>query len=207
MIVYRPANTRGLLDWPWITSRRTFSNNTYWDPKYMNYGSLKVINDDILQPGKMVPNHEHKNYDILGYIVEGKLEHTDNLGNVTYAEPGDVQHMWCGDSIWHTEKCISSTPARYLQLWMIPNKQEPQPRYSIVKRGINFELLNLTLNNNMKIYCGNLNKNFTIVPNGKSYLYIVSGSVDQYGEGDGLEIYDQSFNANFNAHVILFDNC
>ena len=81
----RPANTRGEMKKSWITSLRTFSNNDYWDPRYMNWNCVKVINDDTQQPGGMVPNHEHKNYDILGYVVEGELEHTDSLGNVNRA--------------------------------------------------------------------------------------------------------------------------
>lgn len=207
MIKHRPAVTRGLLDWPWITSRRTFSNNTYWDPKYMNFGSLKVINDDILQPSKMVPNHEHKYYDILGYIVEGELEHTDSLGNKTTAKPGDIQHMWCGSSIWHTEKCISEIPARYLQLWFTPENKPETPSYRILKKNINFDRLKIELNNNVEIYCGVLKGQNTFDIIGKAYMYIVSGNVNNYQEGDGLEIYSNTFSADFDAHVILFSNC
>ena len=77
----------------WITSLRTFSNNDYWNPRYMNWGSLKVINDDTQQPGGCVPTHEHKNYDIFGYIVSGTLKHTDSLGNNVVAQAGQIQHI------------------------------------------------------------------------------------------------------------------
>ena len=79
-MIIRRANTRGIAKTRWIESRRTFSNNQYWNPKYMNWGPVKVINDDILEPGYTVPNHQHKHYDILGYLVEGALEHCDSNG-------------------------------------------------------------------------------------------------------------------------------
>jgi redox-sensitive bicupin YhaK (pirin superfamily) len=142
----RPANTRGKMKRSWIESLRTFSNNDYWNPKYMNWNCVKVINDDTQQPGGMVPNHEHKNYDILGYVVEGELEHTDNLGNVVRAQAGQIQHMWCGKSIWHTERCVGDTPARYLQIWITPNRDlNTEPFYNIYNKSAKFERLNILL--------------------------------------------------------------
>lgn len=208
MIKRRPAETRGFLNWPWIQSRRTFSNNSYWDPQYMNYGSLKVINDDVLQPDKMVPNHEHKYFDILGYLVEGELEHTDSLGNVTRAKPGQVQHMRCGSSIWHTEKCVSDTPARYLQIWFTPAKQEEKTYYEIVNKDLEFGPLTVDILTSATLYSGVLDGDHTLKTTKKSYLYVVAGTVDDLKEGDGLEISQDFFTAHFTqAHVILFNDC
>ena len=137
-MILRPSNTRGILtSQSWIQSRRTFSNNSYRDPRYTNFGSLCAINDDILWPGYTIPKHEHKNLDILGYMIEGELEHWDTLGNLSRAKPGNVQHMWCGKSIWHTEKCVSEKPARYLQIWFKQDHKDTQPFYQLYTRNDN----------------------------------------------------------------------
>ena len=206
----RPANTRGFLDVGWIQSRRTFSNNSYWDPKYMNWGNLKVINDDIQQPGNMVPNHQHRNYDILGYLVEGELEHKDSLGNTVRAVAGQIQHMWCGKSIWHTEASVGSVPARYLQIWITPRVtlRDSDPYYEIIDKdtGI-FGPVDIDLKQRMRIQAGWLDGTHTLnISN--AYIYVVSGTVKGNGfelnEGDGAEL-SSNLTADFNAHIILFE--
>ena len=206
----RPANTRGFLDVGWIKSRRTFSNNSYWDPKYMNWGNLKVINDDVQQPGNMVPNHEHRNYDILGYLVEGELEHTDSLGNVQRARPGQIQHMWCGKSIWHTEASVGSVPARYLQLWITPKDslKDSNPYYKIIEKDPDtYGKIAVDLQQDMTISAGWIRNNTTIKTS-NAYLYVVEGTVQgnnfDLQEGDGAEL-DSDLTASFNAHIILFE--
>ena len=205
----RPASTRGHLQAGWIKSRRTFSNNSYWDPKYINWGNLRVINDDIQQPGNMVPNHEHKNYDILGYMVEGELEHKDSLGNTTRAVPGQIQHMWCGSSIWHTEASVGTVPARYLQLWITPKQelQNTEPYYEIIAKDPNvYGPITVDLQQDLQIQAGWLRGTHTLnISN--AYIYIVSGHVIGNGfrlnEGDGAEL-DAGITADFNAHILLF---
>jgi len=206
----RPANTRGFLDVGWIQSRRTFSNNSYWDPKYMNWGNLKVINDDLQQPGNMVPNHEHRNFDILGYLVEGELEHKDSLGNVQRARPGQIQHMWCGKSIWHTEASVGSVPARYLQLWITPKDslKDSNPYYEIIEKDPDtYGIIPVTLQQDMTISAGWIRNNTTIKTS-NAYLYVVEGTVQgnnfDLQEGDGAEL-DSDLTASFNAHIILFE--
>ena len=204
----RPANTRGRMKKSWIESLRTFSNNDYWNPKYMNWHCVKVINDDTQQPGGMVPNHEHKNYDILGYVVEGELEHTDNLGNVTRARAGQIQHMWCGSSIWHTERCIGDTPARYLQIWITPNRDlNTEPFYNIYNKSAKFERLNILLKQNITVSGGILEETVT---SQNSYLYVVSGSCIVDGtvltQGDGAELTQPTeISPLDNPHILLFE--
>lgn len=204
----RPANTRGVMRKSWIQSLRTFSNNDYWNPRYMNWHCVKVINDDTQQPGGMVPNHEHRNYDILGYVVEGELEHTDSLGNVTRARAGQIQHMWCGSSIWHTERCIGDTPARYLQLWITPGWDlNTTPYYEIYDKPARFERLNILLKQNITISGGLLEEPVT---SQNSYLYIVSGSCTANGvvlnQGDGAELTEfTEIKPLDNPHILLFE--
>jgi redox-sensitive bicupin YhaK (pirin superfamily) len=205
----RPANTRGHLQAGWIESRRTFSNNSYWDPKYMSWGNLRVINDDVQQPGNMVPNHEHKNYDILGYMVEGELEHKDSLGNTVRAVPGQIQHMWCGSSIWHTEASVGTEPARYLQLWITPkdNLKDTDPYYEIIEKDPNiYGPILVDLHQDLTIHAGWL-KGRTTLNTSNAYLYVVEGSITgsnfTLNEGDGAEL-DADITADFNAHILLF---
>jgi quercetin 2,3-dioxygenase len=206
----RPANTRGFLNAGWIRSRRTFSNNSYWDPKYQGWGNLKVINDDVQQPGNRVPNHEHRNFDILGYLVEGELEHTDSLGNKNRAVPGQIQHMWCGSSIWHTEASVGATPARYLQIWITPKVtlRDSNPYYEIVDKDPKvFGPIDIDLKQNMRVQAGWLTGTHTLNTS-NAYIYIVEGTVlgndFKLEEGDGATL-NSSLTADFNAHIILFE--
>ena len=175
----------------------------------MNWGNLRVINDDVQQPGNMVPNHEHRNYDILGYVVEGELEHTDSLGNVNRAVPGQVQHMWCGSSIWHTEASVGSVPARYLQLWITPKDEhrDSNPYYEIIEKGPEFGPIAVELKQAMTISAGILTET---IASTNSYLYVVSGSCLVNGillqEGDGAELNNDTILPVDNPHLVLFEN-
>jgi len=206
----RLAKTRGHLNVGWIQSRRTFSNNSYWDPRYMNWGNLKVINDDIQKPNYYVPNHEHRNYDILGYLVEGELEHTDSLGNRVRAVPGQIQHMWCGSSIWHTEASVGQVPARYLQLWITPKQEyfNTQPYYEIIdKDPAVYGPIVVDLKQDMQINAGWIKDITTLAVPNRAYLYVVEGTVTGNDfvltEGDGAELYTD-LTATFDAHILLF---
>lgn len=212
-MIIRPANSRGIFDSGWIRSSRTFSNNSYWDPRYMSYGNLKVINDDLQQPDNMVPLHQHLNYDILGYMISGTLEHTDSLGNRQIAVPGQVQHMWCGSGIWHTEACISAIPARYIQIWITPKEEykDTTPCYELIEKDMtSYGLIPVSLKQDMKIHAGQLNGDKTINIVRTAYVYVVSGEINgtdfTLKEGDGAEL-DSDLIANFDAHILLFEEC
>jgi redox-sensitive bicupin YhaK (pirin superfamily) len=207
----RPANTRGYLNVGWIESRRTFSNNSYRDPRYTNWGSLRVINDDVQQPGNQVPNHEHRNYDILSYVIEGELEHQDSLGNTVRARPGQIQHMWCGQSIWHTEASVGDVPARYLQIWITPRVtlRDSEPYYEIINKNPEiFGPVNIDLKQHMRIQAGWIRRHQTLNIINKAYIYVVSGTILGNGftlnEGDGAELISD-LTAEFNAHILLFE--
>jgi quercetin 2,3-dioxygenase len=205
----RTANTRGVITTNWIVSRRTFSNNSYWDPKYQGWGNLKVINDDVQQPGNIVPTHPHRNYDILGYIVEGELEHTDSLGNVSRAVPGQIQHMWCGREIWHTEASVGLVPARYLQLWIAPKDEykDTEPYYEILEKSLEFNTIAVSLKQDMIIKASILTDSITTT---NSYLYVIKGACFVNGtklrEGDGAEIDSATIKPVNNPHLLLFEN-
>lgn len=129
MIKHRPANTRKYMNAGWIETHRSFSNNSYWDPKYVNYSILEVINDDRVQPHNFVPIHQHMDMEILGYVIDGPCYHNDNLRNILQVPTGSVQRMTAGSGIWHLEGNNSDKPIRYLQIWLRPNKMGIQPKY------------------------------------------------------------------------------
>lgn len=157
----------------------------------------------------MVPNHEHKNFDILGYLVSGELEHCDSLGNCVRATSGQIQHMWCGSSIWHSEANLGAEPARYLQIWITPDDQycDTAPYYEIINKPIEFGPIIIDLKHNMQIHAGVLAGTHTIDIGDTSYLYVVSGVITgndfELHSGDGAEL-DAALTAAFDAHVILF---
>lgn len=210
-MIIRPAATLGYLDAGWITSKRTFSNNTYWDPQYQRWKSLRVINDDCQQPRGMVPKHCHQAFDILGYMVSGHLKHWDSLSNITHNFPGQIQHMHCGSGIWHTEACQGSEPTRYIQIWVInPNFKEAvkeEPYYRVLEKGPEFAPLPVTFKSGMRISGGTLNGTHTL-PTTSAYIYVVSGTVSGAGfvlnENDGAEL-DSDLTADFdNCHLLMF---
>ena len=127
MIIHRLANTRGNPRASWISSFRTFSFPGYYDENYMNFSDLQTINDDRVEPNGHVPEHEHKNMEIFGYVVEGVCRHTDSHGNVLDIPTGAVQRMSTGIGIKHTEGNASDKQNRYLQLWIRPNVFDTEP--------------------------------------------------------------------------------
>lgn len=208
MITRRPANTRGYLNPGWIETYRTFSNNSYIDPRYMNFSVLEVINDDRLQPGNMVPIHEHKDMEILGYVVDGPCYHNDNFHNVLKIPSGAVQRMSSGTGIWHTEGNVSDHPIHYLQIWMRPNKSGFPAKYDVWEFTREEKLNNfcpiasqngpIEIQSDAIVHAGIFTKNHTenLDVSRKYYLYIINGSATINGVesimGDGYGLIDES---------------
>jgi redox-sensitive bicupin YhaK (pirin superfamily) len=142
-------------------------------------------------------------------MVEGELEHTDSLGNTVRAQPGQIQHMWCGSSIWHTEASVGAVPARYLQLWITPKQQyvDTAPYYEIIDKDLNFGPIIVDLKQNMQISAGILTNTITTT---NSYLYVVSGTCIINGvelhQGDGAELDSATIIPINSPHLILFEN-
>jgi len=130
MITIRPSRQRGGGDYGWLNTRHSFSFDTYHDPKFMGFRSLRVINEDIVQPGHGFPMHPHRDMEIITYILEGALEHKDSLGTGSVIRPGDGQRMSAGKGIRHSEKNPSQTnPAHLLQIWILPERPGLEPSY------------------------------------------------------------------------------
>jgi redox-sensitive bicupin YhaK (pirin superfamily) len=124
------AASRGDANHGWLHSRHTFSFASYYDPKRMHFGALRVLNDDFVAPGMGFGTHPHDNMEIISIPLEGDLAHRDSMGNGTVIKHGDIQVMSAGTGIQHSEFNNSEdNPVKFLQIWVFPNKRNVTPRY------------------------------------------------------------------------------
>ena len=127
------AATRGHANHGWLNSYHSFSFGSYYNPERMNFGALRVLNDDTVDGGMGFGKHPHDNMEIISIPLEGDLEHKDSMGNTAVIKHGDIQAMSAGTGIYHSEKNReNSKPVKFLQIWIFPDKQDVEPRYDQV---------------------------------------------------------------------------
>ena len=128
--ILHKADTRGDANHGWLHSKHTFSFSNYQNPERMNFGVLRVLNDDVVSANMGFGTHPHKNMEIISIPLEGDLKHKDNMGNETVIRSGDIQVMSAGTGVMHSE--YNNNPhqdVKFLQIWLIPNQQNVSPRY------------------------------------------------------------------------------
>lgn len=190
------ANTRGFANHGWLKSYHTFSFSSYQNPERMNFGMLRVLNDDVVQPKMGFGTHPHKNMEIISIPISGVLSHKDSMNNQRSIEVGEVQVMSAGTGLTHSEFNDSKTDeTNFLQLWIIPEKQEVEPYYNqkffdIQDRNNRFQVLvspkdkqiegSLPINQQGYIYMIDMDENYTTeygLKNG-AYFFLINGAIE-----------------------------
>ncbi len=127
---FHAANTRGNANHGWLNANHSFSFANYHNPERMNFGALRVLNDDTIAPGMGFGTHPHENMEIITIPLEGDLEHKDSMGNIGVINEGEIQVMSAGTGVHHSEYNKNADQAvKVLQLWVFPKKQNVTPRY------------------------------------------------------------------------------
>ena len=230
MIQVRPAAERGRTDWGWLDSRHTFSFGDYWDPKYMGFRSLRVINDDRVRPGAGFGAHGHQDMEILSYVLEGALEHKDSSGGGGVIRPGEIQFMRAGTGVRHSEYNHSKAePVHFLQIWIVPDKRGLPPTYGqltfdreAARRGL-VRLASrdgrdggLQVQQDVELWVGDVppgeRRELPLGPGRHAWVHVARGAVTLNGtalrEGDGAAVSDEpklSLVGEREAEVLVFD--
>jgi redox-sensitive bicupin YhaK (pirin superfamily) len=230
MIKIRKSKERGASNFGWLDSKHTFSFGHYYDPENMGFGTLRVINEDVVKGGGGFGTHPHDNMEIISYVLDGALEHKDSLGTGSVIRPGDVQRMSAGTGIAHSEFNASKTdPVHFLQIWVLPEKRGLKPDYEQksfppeTRKG-RLQLVGardgrdgaVTIHQDLDLLVANLAPgdavSHTLRPNRKAWVQVTRGEISVNGSvvgaGDGAALIDEpeiKIAANDKAEVLVFD--
>lgn len=229
MIIVRKSLDRGKAKNDWLKSFHTFSFAEYHDPEYMNFGPLRVINEDYIQPNEGFGMHSHADMEIITFVVKGELQHKDSMGTGSIIKPGEIQKMSAGSGVKHSEFNHSKTEVLHLlQIWIIPDKTGIKPAYE--QKTIPVENKNqliligspsgdenaVSIQQNVHLYAAYLGNDAVIYTplkaNQAAWLQVIKGEVDVNGEklsaGDGAGILEEkmlTIQSHKNSEFLYFE--
>lgn len=212
MIKIRRADERGHNNFGWLDTRYTFSFNDYYDERFMGFRSLRVINEDFIEPKRGFPKHGHRDMEIITYVISGDLSHSDSMGNGTTIRPHEVQRMTAGTGILHSEASSETDKTHLYQIWILPETRNLEPGYEQIffppesKKG-KLKLVasrtgtdgSVTIHQDAALYASILDKGETVshqlAENRHAWIQVVKGSLEINGEflntSDGAAISDE----------------
>ncbi|MDE2108961.1 MAG: pirin family protein [Gammaproteobacteria bacterium] len=230
MIELRKASERGPTKIGWLDSKHTFSFGQYYDPKYMGFRALRVINEDRVIPGAGFGTHSHQDMEIVSYVLEGALAHKDSTGTSSVIRPGEIQRMSAGTGVQHSEMNPSkSEPVHFLQIWILPERDGLPPSYEQklmpeVKSAAQLDLIgsrdgggsSVAIHQDVKLYRANLRNGAILelpIASGRYvWLQVARGAATVNGmhisAGDGLAVSEEmkfSLRSQPGAEVLIFD--
>ncbi|MEM9886927.1 MAG: pirin family protein [Bacteroidota bacterium] len=229
--ILHKAGTRGHANHGWLDSHHTFSFANYYHPERMNFGVLRVLNDDEVAAGRGFGTHPHDNMEIISIPLEGDLEHKDSLGNVATIKQGDVQVMSAGTGVFHSEYNKNKDAAvKFLQIWVFPNQKNVEPRYDQItldQQKLNNQLHQILspnkedegvwINQNAWFHLGNLEAGQQVSYDLKAgdngvYAFVLEGDVNIEGQDlnrrDGFGLWDTQkidITASKDAKILLME--
>ncbi len=230
MITIRKSRERGHFDHGWLNTFHTFSFDQYYDPRYMNFRTLRVINEDFVAAGRGFPTHGHRDMEIITYILEGALKHEDSMGNGSVIRPGDVQRMSAGTGVRHSEQNASNDDrVHLLQIWILPDTVGLEPGYeqkafSEAERRGGLRLIasndgrdgSVTVHQDVHVYASIIDAgqtvNASLDQTRYGWIQVARGAVSVNGQraehGDGLIVMGESsleITGSDASEVLLFD--
>ncbi len=230
MMQIRKSSERGQADHGWLKSQHSFSFAEYFDPEQVEFGALRVINEDRVAPGRGFGTHPHRDMEIVSYVLEGELAHRDSMGNGSIIRPGDVQRMSAGTGVHHSENNPSpDTPVHFLQIWIKPDRKGVTPGYEqkhfdagdkrgrlrLVVSGDGAEG-SVSVHQDARVYAGLFDgaeaAQLAVAAGRKTYVHVVRGELAVQGQrltaGDALKLTDVTqldIRNGKDAEVLVFD--
>lgn len=225
----RTAAARGHANHGWLDTWHSFSFANYYDPRFMGYRSLRVINEDVIAPRTGFPTHGHQDMEIITYIIEGQLEHKDSTGGHSVIRRGEVQRMSAGTGIRHSEMNPSAEPVKLLQIWLLPEQDGITPGYEQALfdaeakadrlcpiASPSGEAGALTIRQDVTVYASMLSAGKTLSHSPAAgrgvWIQMVAGELEVNGQalraGDGLAVEEESsltIAARSESEFLLFD--
>lgn len=224
------SETRGAADHGWLRAKHTFSFADYYNPERVEFGSLRVINEDRIAPGKGFGTHPHRDMEIITYVIDGVIEHKDSMGNGEVITPGEVQRMTAGTGVLHSEFNHSQDKELHLlQIWIYPERSGLEPGYEQI-RFTREEKLNrlrlvgsrdgrdgsVTIHQDVNLYASVLEQDNAVSldldDDRKVFVQVIHGDITVNGQdlaaGDGAQIKGEralSIRAGSNAEFLVFD--